>query len=265
MTLPVRAPAWKGGGLVVPPEFSGVTTLGSAEQVYGPKSGVMLTASIVMIVGGVFLAIAIVVAIFAAVPAAIAPATLGVFLFPIGMWNVARLRAGARVVVIYPMGFAARVGEAVSVWPWGEITATFTKDRMISGKRSFHHEHRLDVSKASGETVVLLGDHFDDASALAKRIKSKTSAALLSPLQKAYDAGQPVTFGPVTVSKEAIESGNRRLAWGQVANVVVKDGRLVATPRDGRPLKVRTSQIPNVELLGVLIGLNPGTMDLEYY
>jgi len=41
-------------------------------------------------------------------------------------------------------------------------------------------------------------------------------------------------------SKDFIESGGRRLAWKTISNVAVKDGRLIVTPREGKPLKVRT-------------------------
>jgi hypothetical protein len=265
MNLPVRAPAWGGGGLVVPPEFSGVTALGRAEQVYGPKEGGSFAAIVVLCLGAAFLALGIALVIFGPLGAAIGPGFIGVFLWSIGVWNVMRLRGGARVVVTYPMGFAAKVGSTVGVWPWAEIAYTLTKDRMRTGKRSIYHERRVDVGKENGEVVVMLGEHFDDVRALVALIKSKTAEKLLPPLQQAYDSGQAVTFGPVTVSKEAIESGGRRLAWTEVANVSVKNGRLLATPKSGKPLKVRTSNIPNVELLGVLIGLGPSKMDLEYY
>ncbi len=265
MNLPVRAPAWGGGGLVVPPEFAGVTTLGSAEQVYGPKQGANVGLIVVMCLGIGFLALGIVIAVFAVPPASIVFFFLGALLGGIGVYNILRLRGGARALVIYPNGFAALVRSEVSVWPWSDIAVTVTKDKMITGKRSVYHERRLDVSKPTGETVILLGEHFEDIRAIVARIKNTVNARLLPPLQQAYESGQSVPFGPVTASKTAIESDGRRLAWADVANVVVKDGRLVVTPRSGKPMKVRTSKIPNIELLGALIGVSPSKMDLEYY
>jgi hypothetical protein len=68
----------------------------------------------------------------------------------------------------------------------------------------------------------------------------------------------------VTVSRDAIESEGRRLLWGDIRQVAIEDGCLVVTPARGAVLRQRVSLIPNVEILGALVGVDPAKMRLAY-
>jgi hypothetical protein len=81
--------------------------------------------------------------------------------------------------------------------------------------------------------------------------------ALLYPmLAQRYNAGQPVTFGPVTVHHtNGLTMGGKTYAWADIADVKVELGRFKVTMRDDRKHEVGTESIPNVELLCRLIGV----------
>jgi len=136
---------------------------------------------------------------------------------------------------------------------------------MVSGQRTAYPSRKYELTKQNGQRIVFVDDNFESVEAIMNAIKPHAAHTLLPALQRAYDAGQRVTFGPVTVSKQAIHCGGREIAWGSVSNVAVKDGRLVVTPKDGTsPVKVRASRIPNIEQLGAVIGVDPNGMDLLY-
>jgi hypothetical protein len=224
--------------------------------VWSTKEGALRAPTIVTIVGAGILAVGVVLAI------AVAPAAAGGLLLPavillsLGAGNLRRLGNAASTVVVYDQGFAARVGSGVTLWPWQAIT-TIVSDEKFEGRRYV-------VSNQSGDTVLLLDARFEEVRGLMQSIKGHVRAVLLPSLQRAYDEGQPLTFGPVIVGREGVTVRGRQLAWGAIGNVEVKNGRLILAPHNREKIEVRASRIPNIELLGELIGLNPVAMDLEY-
>jgi hypothetical protein len=248
--------------VVVPSPFANITSLGQPDRAWPSKENVTRIPMLVTLTGAAALVLGGVLALSASLPAASAPLLIAGLFLCLGLWNLVRLRGGAGTVMLYQAGFAALVGSSTTVWPWAEIATILSKEKLVRGRRASYQERCYEISKLSGETLLLLGDHFEDMVGLAGTIKERVGAHLLPPLQARYDAGQPLTFGAVTVSRNGIEAGGRRLAWGAVANVVVKDGRLIVTPREGAALKVKASKIPNIEQLGALIGVDPARMDL---
>ncbi len=88
---------------------------------------------------------------------------------------------------------------------------------------------------------------------------------LWPPLAAAYGAGQPQTFGPVTVARAGgLTLGGTTYAWDAIQDVKVEYGRFKVTLRDGKKHEVRVSTLPNVELLGRLIGVKFNSGNLAY-
>jgi hypothetical protein len=86
----------------------------------------------------------------------------------------------------------------------------------------------------------------------------------LPPLQKSYDAGQTLTFGPIMVSNKLLDVDGHRLEWSAIRNVVVNDGQIIVNPKEGEPFKIRVSLVPNVDLFLMLIGAKYTRVDLAY-
>jgi hypothetical protein len=256
----MRPPAWNASAPLAPPRhFEGVTTLGPIRSVWTTKEGALLMPTILTIIGGGLLTGAVVVGWIAKTPLAGGGLLLpAVILLSIGAWHWRLLGSAASTVVVYEEGFAARIGSRVSLWPWQAITAIVSDLRFASASKKYV------VSNQSGDAVVLIDARFEEVQSLMESIKRHVRAVLLPSLQRAYDDGTPITFGPVTVSREGVAARGRQLPWGAIGNVDVKDGRLVIAPRNGEKIEVRASRIPNIELLGELIGVNPVAMDLTY-
>lgn len=262
----VNRPQWgDGGGPIAPKELAHVTHLGPIVRVWSPREKVYVGAMVILAIGGLMLVIATSVVIASRNPGPLFLFALGLLLGGIAIYNVVRLNGAARSLVVYRDGFAALVGATPRVFAWDEIATIVNDERMISGRRSAYPERRYVVAKANGEAVVLLDAWFENAQALAESIRKHADPILGRPLQEAYDAGETLTFGIVSVSKRHVRIDGRDVAWSETANVVVKDGKLVVTPRDGSPLKARVSKIPNVTVLGALIGVPPNKMDLLYF
>jgi hypothetical protein len=272
MKQDVNAPAWQPRAAHAPPEFAGVTSLSELVHVYAPRENALKEYRPLGIFGGGLVAAGVVLAIIvtlsgsplAALPA-LTPSAIGGVIFVLYAITLRRFRSSVRTVAVFDKGFATLIGPQLGVWPWGEIASIVSTERFRAGSRGSTWTTRTyELATRTGGTLLLSDDWFEDVRAVIVAIKAPVFALLRPPAQETYASGEPVTFGPVTVSKEAIAGDGLRIAWTDVRDAVVKQGCLIVTPLSGKPLNVRVTRIPNVEVLGTLIGVDPASMDLAY-
>lgn len=162
-------------------------------------------------------------------------------------------------LVLYRDGLAfQKGGKEVHTWRWPEVAAILTRLHfVVPGGGGDLTSHEFTLLKGSGEKLVLDDDlGYAEIEELIEPVKEAVYALLYPPLAQRYGAGQGVTFGPVTVHRaNGLEMGGKTCAWADIIEVKVDNGRLTVTMRDDRKHEVRTSEIPNVELLCRLIGV----------
>lgn len=175
-------------------------------------------------------------------------------------------------LVVYRDGFAFQGGgKPAQPWRFDEVAAiqTTLETHRMGGKREYK------LTRTTGESL-LLDEHMysgvskDDwvklveaLQAAADQIKVAVFRRLTPPAVQRYEAGEALKFGPVTVQQnDGIQLGSHRYAWGDVQDIEVKDGRLKLTLNNGKHDEIRVPEIPNFELLGRLIGMDPYTFDL---
>jgi hypothetical protein len=113
--------------------------------------------------------------------------------------------------------------------------------------QALHLHGRSENPLQPGEVAELFG--------LAVRLKDNLYPRLLPGLEQAFDQGQALAFGPLTVHPDYLKPGRfaRRLPWKQVQQVGVQKGHLVVEfhPEGQKPgrLAVPVFKIPNLELL----------------
>ena len=85
-------------------------------------------------------------------------------------------------------------------------------------------------------------------------------------LAQRYQAGEALTFGPVTIHHQnGLQVDGKPNAWDAIRNIALERGRFKITLSDGKQHELRASAIPNIELLCRLIGLNINSHDLMYF
>jgi hypothetical protein len=262
--MAVRSPAWGATTLQVPAGLS-VTMFGAPISVHTSQKNALVAPVVVGGIGIALLCVAVAVAVMGPWPAALAVAAVSTLLTSLGAWNIFRVRAAVGTLVIYEGGLAALVGSRASAWSWDDVASVTTKERWVTGNRTVYHERRYEISKASGEMLTLLDDRFGpDVDQIACVVRDRSTASRLPEFQRTYDAGQSLAFGAVTVSRTGIQITGQNVAWADVANVVVKKGRLTVTLKSGAVLRETVWKIPNIELLGAVIGISRSDMDLVY-
>ncbi len=163
-------------------------------------------------------------------------------------------------LVLYQDGLAFhKGGKEIHIWRWPEVAAILTNIQFVLPRHygSGYTTYEYTLLKGSGEKLILDdGLGFVEIEKLIEPIKDAVYARLYPPLAQQYEAGQAVTFGPVTVHRaNGLEMGGKTYAWTDIIEVKVDQGRLTVTLRDDHKHEVRTSGIPNVELLCRLIGV----------
>jgi hypothetical protein len=75
-----------------------------------------------------------------------------------------------------------------------------------------------------------------------------------------------MTFGPVTIHKQnGLQLDGKLYPWDTILDLKVESGRFKLTLRDEKKHEARAAHIPNIELLGDLIGLKFYESSLAYY
>jgi hypothetical protein len=112
------------------------------------------------------------------------------------------------------------------------------------------------LTRASGETLVL-NDALCAVEAAACFIKAGVFPRMVPPLLQRYEAGEALTFGPVTVhQRDGIQIESAHYAWDEIDRTFVGLGRFIVELRAGKSKSVRACEIPNLELLCRVIDLS---------
>jgi len=171
----------------------------------------------------------------------------------------------AHTAVRYQDGLAYRAkGKEIHTLRWDEVAAIVINNRYHHGEGGEYTQCEYTLIKPSGEKLIL-DDWLKRVERLAAYIEKPVYERLWPPLADAYRAGQPLTFGPVTVARTSgLTIGGATYAWADIRNIQVEYGRLTVTLRDDKKHEVRVSALPNVELLGRLIGVKFNSGNLAY-
>jgi|SRR5579859_649303 len=169
-------------------------------------------------------------------------------------------------LVLYRDGFAFHTGKDLHTWRWEEV-AVIVSDltTQVSSRGMGFEGSEYTLIKGSGDKVIL-DDRIKHIRSALETIKQNVSPRLLPPLAQAYNSGQSITFGPVTIHKQnGLQLDGKLHPWDTILDIQVESGRFKITLRDEKKHEVRASHIPNIELLAQLIGLKFYESSLAYY
>jgi hypothetical protein len=137
---------------------------------------------------------------------------------------------------------------------WEDITgiASATIHDGIWG-RILRTRHRLTIYLSKGKPITL-DDRVDNLLELTTRLKANLYPRLLPGFRTRFQAGQPLTFGPVSVQSNSILIRKKQIPWEHVYRITVLAGHLVVETRTqesdhSKSLRMPVIQIPNLELL----------------
>ena len=151
-----------------------------------------------------------------------------------GGFALTSLRDRNDVIDVHERGVVARRRGVTHAWPWQDVRFRFnaTRDRTSAPGRVYHYH-----SLGRGDATIPVDSDFADIEALVESIESGILQHQLVPVATEIASGQPRSFGPMTVSRDGIDSPIVAIAWSQIASVDVTLGR-VAIRRLGDGLQI---------------------------
>jgi hypothetical protein len=168
-----------------------------------------------------------------------------------------------KALVLYRDGFAYKSGnENIQIWRWDEVS-TIVSNVDFQHTRDAYHSYTL--TKKSEESLVL-DETLQNIKDLIDLIKRNIFALLFPPLTSSYNSGKAVSFGPIIIHRQnGLQMGAKTYRWEDIMDIKVERGRFKIALRDNEQYEVRTSSIPNIEMLCKLIGLKLNPAALIYF
>jgi len=171
------------------------------------------------------------------------------------------------LLVRYRDGLAFRAGLAgrdLHAWRWEEVAAIQSDLHSWTDRTGSYVDREFTLTKISGEKV-MLGDGLENVGEGASAIKHAVFALMGPVLAQRYQAGEALTFGPVTIDRQnGLQLEGKLFAWNAIGDIQVKAGRLQVTLSDGTKHEARVSAIPNIEMLCQVIGANLNSAEMIY-
>jgi hypothetical protein len=160
-------------------------------------------------------------------------------------------------VYVYERGFVYKKGsKAAQPFRWDQVEAAW-----YSVTRRYYNgvytgtTHYYRVRRSDGYEIVL-NDRFTKVGELGELVHNRVTAVKLPQVIAAYNTGQTITFGPLSLNTQGIWNSNGKLLpWPEIKDVSIQQG-YVAVSKAGKWLRwssqpVRT--IPNVFLFIALV------------
>ncbi len=181
-------------------------------------------------------------------------------LIPLILLALQRVRRAHRMVILHEHGLLIRwTGGQFHNLTWDGIDGLVC-DTIQTTFLGFPLKvrHRLKLLTQTGNSIHI-DDRIPKLAELTERIKAKTYPRLLPKLRSAYQQGETLFFGPVTLHKNTIKLREREIPWELISRLNVVSGQLVVESKFNRKFRVPTGKIPNVDLLIQLLqeGVHP--------
>ena len=181
---------------------------------------------------------------------------LGVVLLGAGLWlGINALRYYGLRVYVFTEGLVQLKGDKSTVVRWDQVKTMWQKvhRRFIS---SFYlgTAHAYTLQRDDGKKFIF-NDALKNVELLGGTLLREVNSRLLLDVITKYDAGEPVTFGKLSVSIHGISIAEEIVLWNQIKAVQVVKGAL-AINKDGQWLNwsgVKAAKIPNFPLFLALV------------
>jgi len=159
-------------------------------------------------------------------------------------------------VYVFEQGFLFKKGnEAPQPFRWDQIEAVWYQvTRHYRNGIYTGTTHRYRVRRKDGYQIVL-NDRFTNVGRLGDTISNQVTKVLLPQVIAAYNAGQTITFGPLSVNRQGLLNvlGNL-LPWSEITGIDIQRG-YVAVSRAGKWLKWSNQPVANIPNVFVFIAL----------
>ncbi|HLU11172.1 MAG TPA: DUF6585 family protein [Oceanobacillus sp.] len=242
--------------------------LGRQQAVYGTstrRSGLQAFFGILLVLGALAAGYAYITADpkepnrEGALVVAVICAIIGVPLF------IAWLTQRGKTIEVYEHGLVRIKGKNVKVTRWDDITAVW---QQIT--RNYYNgiytgtTYVYTILTKSGEKFKIT-NVYKDVESLGNTIQSEVTKRLLPPMVQAYQSGQTVNFGVLSLSPQGLSYKNKHLAWNEIKDLKIQQGYISVKKEGGRWFNwasVSAASVPNLfvflSMVDGIVGIRSG-------
>jgi len=163
---------------------------------------------------------------------------------------------GAWHVFVCDGGFIFSRGKVAECFRWDQIEGVWEDLKAYSryGMRT-GTTHKYTIRRNDG-VQVQFDDRFVEVETLGETIAHEVKERMLPRLIAAFQAGQTVHFGPISLNMQGVSNGKDRLPWEEIRGISTEDGYFKVR-KEGKIVNwaaVEVAKIPNINVLQELIG-----------
>ncbi len=181
----------------------------------------------------------------------------------LGAWTVySFFRDRGWRVLIFPNGLAqVRTGKTTVV-PWDDVTHFwYAVTRNYRNGVHIGTTYNFTLQGKDGQKLSF-SNGLANVEQLGNTIRDETMKRLYPRYAAAYNAGETIPFGPLSISKQGISNGKETIAWEQVKGINLDRG-VINIQKEGKWFNWKTATVagtPNVfvflSLVDQITGLN---------
>jgi hypothetical protein len=184
-----------------------------------------------------------------------------VYVVPGLWWFISTLRKRGLRVLVFPEGLTYTRRGQTEVIRWDDVASVWQAITRV--------QHTFTVRKCTIHLQDGSKHTFNNAirnvEQLINTIQQQATPRILERVDEAYNAGQTVPFGKLSISQAGISRGGKTLPWDQVKRVTVDKG-VITIRKQGSLLKwasVNVAETPNFFAFASMVGAKaPGSVDL---
>jgi len=130
---------------------------------------------------------------------------------------------------------------------WRRVSTYYPEQE--GGKKSYSCKYT--IQRDDGIQFIFEGT--SDLKDFGEIIEEEVIARFLPHVVELYDAGEPITFGKLTLSQQGVSNGKQYLSWDEITSIELIGDTLLINAWQQRGFAMRVLEIPNVCVLEALI------------
>lgn len=159
-------------------------------------------------------------------------------------------------VYLFANGFIRTRGQRGEAVRWDQVQAIWEKVTQTYYTRTLMYTaHMYTVQRSDGK-VLKQGRGLQNSRDMGLRMMREIRKVLLPTVRTAYEAGQTLSFGPISVNMQGLSRGKELIPWSEVGSITLKQGT-VCVEKNGRQLRwsspVKAADVPNLSVLIALV------------
>jgi hypothetical protein len=167
---------------------------------------------------------------------------------------ISPLQSNSWHVYVFNQGFIFLKGGQPDIFRWADVRAIWQQVTQYYryGIRT-RTTHKYTIERADGHRVVL-NDRIKNVGELGNGLSRQISEFMLPHMIAAYNAGNVITFGPLSVSQQGVSNGREMLPWPSIKEIGANRG-YVSVRKEGKWLNWSTVAVANIPNFAVFIAL----------